>query len=431
MSARGRGSNVGASRLAPEVQRLAAARLWAANRFPYLASALFASPITFVDDLGTIAADRSWRLYADPEIVQAWSVEQVGSMLVHHVGHLLRDHATRANEAGVSAEESETWLHAADAEINDDLAGVVSLPDDKMTPEDLGLQPGRLAEEYFVATREGGRARPEEGSEPGDAGGDAAEGSSEEGTTDGHGHDCGSCAHGHDRPWEQDSSEGGETLSNAAADLLRRQVAGEILAHAKEAGHLPLGLKRWAEAVLQPKVDWRKALAAELRRGVSETRGRVDYSYRRPSRRAGSSPDVVLPALRRPVPEVAVVCDTSGSMTETMLTRVLAEVEGLLRSVGVGTLRVLSVDTEVHTSRRISTVGQLELAGGGGTDMGAGIEAALALRPRPGVVVVLTDGETPWPSAPPKGTRVVVGLLGERAPAAPAWARSVRIDDVA
>lgn len=400
-----------ATTLAPEVQRLAAARLWAANRFPYLASALFASPVSFVEDLGTIAADRSWRLYADPVVVRDWSVEQVGSMLVHHVGHLLRDHAHRATDAGVGERDAETWLHAADAEINDDLTGIVDLPDAQMTPEDLGQQPGRLAEEYFQNTRTDADAAAEDGDEE-------------------HGHDCGSCAHGQDRPWEE-ASEGGEAMTPASADLLRRQVAGEILAAAKEAGHLPLGLKRWAEGVLHPKVDWRKALAAELRRGVSEVSGRVDYSYRRPSRRAGSSPSVILPALRRPVPEVAVVCDTSGSMTETMLARVLAEVEGLLRSVGVGTLRVLSVDTEVHTSRRISSVHQVALAGGGGTDMAAGIEAALALRPRPAIVVVLTDGETPWPSSAPRGTRVVVGLLGERAPNAPAWAHAVRIDDVA
>jgi hypothetical protein len=41
--------------------------------------------------------------------------------------------------------------------------------------------------------------------------------------------------------------------------------------------------------------------------------------------------------------------------------------------------------------------------------------------------VVLTDGYTPWPEQPPRGMRVVVGLLGDDAPEAPAWARSVRV----
>ena len=67
---------------------------------------------------------------------------------------------------------------------------------------------------------------------------------------------------------------------------------------------------------------------------------------------------------------------------------------------------------------------QVELLGGGGTDMGAASPAP-RLRPRPEVVVVLTDGETPWPAAPPPGVRVIVGLIGESAPEAPPWTRSV------
>ena len=53
------------------------------------------------------------------------------------------------------------------------------------------------------------------------------------------------------------------------------------------------------EEILNPKVNWRKVLAAELRRAVAEVSGAVDYSYRRPSRRAAVAGNVVLPALRR------------------------------------------------------------------------------------------------------------------------------------
>ncbi|MFY9934362.1 MAG: VWA-like domain-containing protein, partial [Streptosporangiaceae bacterium] len=161
----------------------------------------------------------------------------------------------------------------------------------------------------------------------------------------------------------------------------------------------------------------------------AEVCGAVDYSYRRPSRRASVAGPVVLPALRRPVPEVAVVCDCSGSMTSELLAMVLAEVEGLLRSLGLARqVRVLACDTSVGPAQRVTSARQVQLVGGGGTNMGAGIAAAAALRPRPLVTVVLTDGYTPWPPEPPKGMRVVVGLLGAQAPAAPAWARAVRVE---
>lgn len=70
---------------------------------------------------------------------------------------------------------------------------------------------------------------------------------------------------------------------------------------------------------------------------------------------------------------------------------------------------------------------RIHIPGGGGTDMGAGIAAAATLRPRPAVIVVLTDGYTPWPDEPPRGSKVVVGLLGDDAPDAPTWARAIRV----
>jgi predicted metal-dependent peptidase len=144
---------------------------------------------------------------------------------------------------------------------------------------------------------------------------------------------------------------------------------------------------------------------------------------------------VVLPTLFRPVPDVAIVCDSSGSMHERLLARALAEVEAVLARAGLrqNRVRVLAVDATVQAVRRVSRAADVELAGGGGTDMGAGISAAAALRPRPTVVIVLTDGYTPWPDEPPPGVRVVVGLLAEGAEAAewppPSWARTIVIDE--
>jgi predicted metal-dependent peptidase len=198
---------------------------------------------------------------------------------------------------------------------------------------------------------------------------------------------------------------------------------------------VPGGWLRWAESVLPSRIDWRRVLAAEIRSAVAAVAGKVDYSYRRPSRRAHLNRRVVLPTLLRPVPEVAIVCDTSGSMHERLLARALAEVEGVLTRAGLRQtrVRVLAVDTAVHAVRRVSRAAQVELAGGGGTDMGSGIYAAAELRPRPSVVIVLTDGFTPWPDSPPPAVRVIVGVLCEAGRPAgwapPAWARTVWIED--
>jgi predicted metal-dependent peptidase len=399
-----------------ELPGLAAARLWAAARFPYLASGIFGAQVTAVPGLGSVAIDERWQLSADPDLVTGWTAAQLGSVLVHHVCHILRHHPERAVAAAVTPDDSRTWISAADAEINDDLlpAGL-ELPGNPVLPRHFGAEPGRLAEEYFALLKR--RALAGKAGRAGDAGAPAGDSRPAPWL------DCGSGADGLRRAGDR---PGG--LDPWLADLLMRQVAQEVLRHVKEAGTVPAGLVRWARDVLAPKVDWRRLLAAELRRAVADVAGAADYSYRRPSRRAAAVSGVVLPALRRPVPEIAVVCDTSGSMSDELLAMALAEVEGLLGALGLARqLRVLACDAAAGPAQRVSSARQVTLTGGGGTNMGAGIEAARALRPRPAVTVVLTDGYTPWPASPPKGMRVVAGLLGDGAPGAPDWARAVRV----
>jgi len=86
----------------------------------------------------------------------------------------------------------------------------------------------------------------------------------------------------------------------------------------------------------------------------------------------------------------------------------------------------LSCDAAVHSTQQIFSAEQVRLLGGGGTDMGVGISHALQLRPKPEVIVVLTDGYTPWPSERPPA-QVIVALL-EDGPDPPDWARVVRVD---
>jgi len=388
------------ARVSPDID-LSAARLWAATAEPYLATGLFALTAVARPGLGTMGVDRRWRLYVDPEVLELWSIETVGAVLIHEVHHVLREHAERATEMGIGQEEQRRFNVAADLEINDDLTDL-PLPEGGCFPMRFGLAPGELAETYFAQL----------------------EASSNLPVLD-----CGSGAHGVHQEWElPDDGRGG--VDNTEATLIRQQVATEVRAHRQAGGNIPGGLERWARAFLEPAVDWRTMLAAEVRTGITIVSGAVDYSYGRPSRRNGSpiGRNVILPALVRPVPNVAVVVDTSASMSEHDLERVLAEIKGLLRVLGVGSqsLTVLACDTAVRNTQRVFAAQQVSLVGKGGTNMGAGILSADELRPRPELVIVLTDGATPWPEKPPRA-RVVVGLIGEGAPEAPGWARSIRI----
>jgi predicted metal-dependent peptidase len=74
----------------------------------------------------------------------------------------------------------------------------------------------------------------------------------------------------------------------------------------------------------------------------------------------------------------------------------------------------------------VRRVNDVRLVGGGGTDMRAGIVAAESAHPHPDVVVVLTDGYTPWPDKPTRA-RLVVAVIGAQAAAehVPDWATTV------
>ncbi|MFI9155033.1 VWA-like domain-containing protein [Streptomyces sp. NPDC053367] len=384
--------------------KLLAARYTAAEARPYLASALYALTVVASAQVRTMAVDRHWRCYVAPAFVEATDVEELAGVWVHEVAHLLRDHHGRADRLPAAEQRDRLRVNIAqDCEINDDLlSDGLRLPEGRMEPRLFGLPAGGLFETYLP------------GIPP----------------TPDHTVDCGSGAHGVPAPWDlAESGTGVAGLGPVEAEALRRQTAQAVRAHQRSRGSVPTGWRRWAEEVLEPTVDWRKALTGAVREAAAWAGGAVDYTYRRPSRRTPAlGGRVVLPSLRRPLPRVAIVVDTSGSMGEDDLAAALAEVSGVLREVGVGGNRVavLACDADVHAVSRVTSVDQVELAGGGGTDMAVGIERALAAPEPPQIVVVLTDGYTPWPPEP-VSCRLVVALIGEDAPQPPAWAETVRI----
>src|SRR6187455_2172710 len=127
---------------------LQAARVRAAYQRSYFAPALFSLiPIT-TDLIDSMAVDAHWRLYYNDTWVARHTVEENATLLIHEVGHLLRDHASRRKAAGIT--DHRRWNTAADCEINDDLhAEGLPLPGDPPLPARYGLESGATAEFYY------------------------------------------------------------------------------------------------------------------------------------------------------------------------------------------------------------------------------------------------------------------------------------------
>ena len=226
---------------------------------------------------------------------------------------------------------------------------------------------------------------------------------------------CGSGCTGESADYEEGPAGRADAaggLDPVEQDMLRRVVANAVREHArvKGIGTIPAGLRRWADQTLDPKVDWRRALESAVRRGVHLRAGASDYTWQRPSRRDDSGDPVIRPGMTRPVPDIAVVVDTSASMDEQDLERALAEIRGILTRVVPGDgLRVYSVDADVASVGQVFNTRQISLVGGGGTDMRVGIEAAIV--DRPAVIIVITDGFTPWPETRPRGAPLTIAAL--------------------
>jgi predicted metal-dependent peptidase len=409
-------------------ETLQAARLKLLWDRPYLGAAVWSVVPVEVKGLGTLAVDKWARLYYDPEALARWNPEERTAVLYHEINHLLRLHAERLDPV---TDAKLIANIAADCEINDDLKEEgMKLPAGCVYPSTFGMEDHKTAEEYLPILLKkfppqpggSGSGQGPEGSPPGKGKG---QGSGPPGTNP-----CGSGATGKQEPWE--SPAPGTTpntppgMGPAEQGVVRKAVAEAVRAEAsKGIGNIPGYLKRWAEEILTPKVDWRAALRGAVRGAIGRAAGTEDYSFHRPARRSAAV-RVILPSLVKPVPRVALTIDTSGSMGSKQLEQAIGEVKGVLRTVGQP-IEVMSVDMEVHTKQRVGRASQVKLEGGGGTDMGVGLVAACALKPKPDVVVVLTDGQTGWPETQPNGIRVVIALLCDKGnvPQTPDWARTV------
>jgi predicted metal-dependent peptidase len=370
---------------------LQAARVRASYQRAYFAPALFTLIPVKTDLIASMAVDSRWRLYYNDAWLAAHTVEENAAVLIHEVSHLLREHEARKQAAAVK--DHTLWNTATDCEINDDLiAEGLPLPDDPPRPGTYGLKTGENAETYYRQL-----LQPAHSKETGQAEGRPA-----------FAHDCGSGAHGERRPWElpdADGSPGGVSeVDSVKAQLVRRDVAQRILDRSGDAGDVPLGWRRWAQTVLTPKVDYMATIRHAVRKALREsTLGRYDRTYRTPHRRQACYGEFLMASFYQPRPRPGFLIDTSSSMQDTQLARAVAELGGLTRQLGYRSEVVVACcDAVVHDVKKVFTAAQLELYGGGGTDMSVGLRWFIERKAPPiDLLVMVSDCHTPWPPETP------------------------------
>ena len=406
--------------------RVMAARIVAQARWPYLSTLLFNLKIVESSQLPTLAVDDGWRMYYSPDFVMEQTAEALATMVLHEALHCVNQHGPRFRALSQSRHLHVTWNFAGDVGINHVLDRA-QMPWGDFEPlrfthlSKFDVNPEMGTEKIFFTIVEYYEQHPEEVDQFSD---------------------CGSIIGGEARDYEISRGDSGNpAIKSDQQDVIRDQVAQEILKHAyaKGIGSIPGELLRWAQELLEPTIDWRKALAGAFRTSLATVLGRRDYVYTRPSRRQSAmrigNHEIILPSMRKPAPPaIAIIVDTSGSIGNDEITLFLSEVDGIVKANGISQgVTVIPCDADIGEIQKLRSRGAittLKLTGGGGTDMGIGIDAAGKLRPTPKIVIVLTDGFTPWPTSLPKGVETLIVCLTaeESLSTTPNWAKTILIE---
>jgi len=350
---------------------------------PYLATAVTRYRISQTNSpnsVTTMATDGFLIVY-NADFVNRRSGEDLSFILAHEVLHCVLGHIDRRGER-----EPGRWNVAIDLAVNSALGSMgFSVPRYALL---AGWTRGMTAEGIFERL-------PKDGSpDPGVRG------------------DLGMDSHLAPGVSASLASEATESMpSPLERRRLRKQLLREMLNSGELAGTARGMLAGEIELASEPQVDWRAKLAhffTGLRRD--------DYRLF-PFNRRHIWREIYLPSVGVPAPSwVVVALDTSGSMSEDALSRIVVELDRL-RAVTLCRMTLIQFDAAIQSVQEFSSSeegggvtvtegGRLTIRGRGGTDICLPFqwiqEQLEEGESPPDSMIVATDGYGPMPSDPPR-----------------------------
>lgn len=205
-----------------------------------------------------------------------------------------------------------------------------------------------------------------------------------------------------------------EEMERKAREWGKRVV--EAYEYAKSVGKDPLGIRKIVEAMLKPpSFNWRELLRKFIQDLIPN-----DYTWLRPHKKSFST-GFYLPAVRKEESiELAIVLDTSGSISDDEYRDFMSEVFHILRSFRSVKAHFIMCDAEVAKTFDCENVEDAvkmleERAGYGGTSFIPAFNYIHRNLPQVRAVIYLTDLYTSgWPERLEKPTLFVVCKEGAR-----------------
>lgn len=404
----------------------------ATQKAPYLTALLQSLNPLIAGDVQLVSADDDFRFYIAEHLLTDGQQRLLGELILHGALHLYAEHHKESVRLGVDASRAKLFNLAADLWTNDqlvDMSAQASM-EHLIHHTHLGLTRLGSVEEYYQALR----AR-----FGNDSGLESALGSSEQG--------CGS-ATGVRNDFEVDNGSDPALFALALSEMEKDQILTSITEEIMEAlnaegdwgaGFLPAGLVGVATVKFNAtRTPWERELDEYLRPVINRVQRAFLATYKRINRRrhsttTASGRKVINPGKAGKNFSAMFYADRSGSMAAHEIQMALDEVYSIVERMGEPeSLRFAYVDATIHELHTYTGPGSIPLAvSGGGTDMGEGIRHAMTLEDRPDVIIIATDGDTPWPAEDP-GIPVIVLLTQagwhRNRKQIPAYAKAVRMD---
>jgi len=173
----------------------------------------------------------------------------------------------------------------------------------------------------------------------------------------------------------------------------------------RQKGTLPGSFEQFVNDIVQPNVDWRRVLSEFVVK-----RFKNGFRWTPPSRRhlhAG----IVLPSLRSEgLGNIAVLVDTSGSISDKELDLFISEVQAILNTYDMN-LHLIQHDSIVQkcdSFKRGDKIKGIKIKGRGGTDHRPAFAHLDKNNIEPICIISLTDAFTDWPEEEPQAPTLIV-----------------------
>lgn len=381
-----------------------------------------------LDDTCNTAATDGTQIFFSPEFMEKLNDAELEFILMHEILHVVLEHCIRRGER-----DNELFNIACDIVVNSNILRSNQMKKETITlikyGESMHLAPdGKEGYEYTAEQvyemlrkkqKRGGKASNGSGKKT-----KSKNGSQGNNTSDGTFRDDHS-------KWDSGTED--KVAQNIQRDIWRKRLtdaceAISIRDSDNQCGGIPMGAERLLKELRKPQTDWRTVLQDFVQEEIT------DYSFTPPDRRMDDSP-FFLPDFNEKddfVADIIFMIDTSGSMTDEMITAAYSEIKGAIDQFN-GRLRgwLGFFDAAVTEPKPFADEDEFHAIrpeGGGGTNF----EIIFAYvrehmqETQPASIIILTDGYAPFPDEKEAMGIPVLWLINNEE-VTPPWGKIARI----